>query len=262
VIGNVIGDCIGSVYEWKDVEVYDFEILGDGTDYTDDSVMTFATCSAILNNKDYGECYKDFGQRYPGRGYGGMFQTWLDSPSSNAPFNSFGNGSAMRVSPIGYAFDDPKKVLEEAKKSAECTHNHPEGIKGAQATALAVYMARVGKPKEEIKRVIAKGFGYDLNRTLAEIAPVYKFDATCQGSVPEAIICFLESDSFIDAIKKAIRLNGDSDTLACITGGIAQAFYKEIPRDIAQKVAEMLPEEFQNIIRDFYKTFKIKVKTI
>lgn len=261
MIGSIIGDCIGSVYEWHKTEVYDFEMFGDGTDYTDDSVMSFATCSALLTGRSYGECYKDFGNRYPGRGYGGMFQTWLDS-SSNAPFNSFGNGSAMRVSPIGYAFDDPKMVLSEARKSAECTHDHPEGIKGAQATALAVYMARIGKPKSEIKRVISKGFGYDLDRTLADIAPLYQFDATCQGSVPESIICFLESDSFMDAIKKAIRLNGDADTMACIAGGIAQAFYKEIPKDVAQKTVELLPEEFQNIIRDFYKTYKVKVKTV
>jgi len=262
MIGSIIGDCIGSIYEWHKVETYDFDLFTDQTDYTDDSVMSLATCVSIMTGKSYGECYRDFGNRYPGRGYGGMFQTWLDSLTMSPPYDSFGNGSAMRVSPIGYAFNDPKKVLEEAKKSAECTHSHPEGIKGAQATALAVYMARVGKPKSEIKRVISKAFKYDLDRTLADIAPVYHFDGTCQGTVPEAIICFLESESFLDAIKKAIRLNGDSDTLACITGGIAQAFYKEIPKDIAQKVVELLPEEFQNIIRDFYKTYKVEVKTI
>ena len=261
MIGAIIGDVIGSAYEWNNTKCANFELFGKKTDFTDDSVMTYATAHALLTGKDYGECYRDFGTRYPNRGYGRMFQEWLDTPSMG-PYDSFGNGSAMRVSPIGYAFEDAKKVLIEAKKSAECSHSHPEGVKGAQAVALCIWLAIRKTNKNKIKDVVTKAFGYDLNRSLADIMPTYHFDETCQGSVPEAIICFLESDSFMDAIRKAILLGGDSDTIACITGSIAQAFYKEIPKDVAQSVVDYLPEEFHNITKDFYRTYKIKVKTV
>jgi len=161
----------------------------------------------------------------------------------------------MRVSPVGFAFNSIEDVLAEAKKSAEVTHNHPEGIKGAQATALAVYLARKGKSKAEIRREISERFAYDLNRTIDEIRPDYNFDVSCQGSVPEAIIAFLESKDYEDAVRKGISLGGDSDTIACIAGGIAQAFYKEIPTEIILKVRKMLPEEFLTIIDEFNLKF-------
>jgi ADP-ribosylglycohydrolase len=157
----------------------------------------------------------------------------------------------MRVSPVGFAFESPEEVLMEAKKTAEVSHNHPEGIKGAQATALAVFLARTGSAKDEIRSEISRRFGYDLDRTIDEIRPRYSFDITCQGTVPESIIAFLESKDFEDAVRIAVSLGGDSDTLACITGGIAHAFYKEIPQEIVSEVRGRLPDELLNIIERF-----------
>ncbi len=161
----------------------------------------------------------------------------------------------MRVSPVGFAFDSVEKVLAEAERSAAVTHNHPEGIKGAQATALAVFLARTGASKEQIKQEVSRRFGYDLNRTLDEIRPGYYFDVSCQGSVPEAIIAFLEAEDFEDAVRKAISLGGDGDTMACIAGGIAQAFYKEIPADIVANTRQRLPREFLSLIDRFNQLY-------
>ena len=205
---------------------------------------------SILNNVDYASSIKNFGLRYPNAGYGGSFYSWLHTVESK-PYNSWGNGSAMRVSPVGFAFNSIKDVLAEAKKSAEVTHNHPEGIKGAQATALAICLARKGKSKAEIRREISKRFAYDLNRTIDEIRPDYHFDVSCQGSVPEAIIAFLEGKNFEDTIRKGISLGGDSDTIACIAGGIAQAYYQGVPQEIVSDVRTRLPEEFLLIIDEF-----------
>lgn len=172
------------------------------------------------------------------------------------PYNSWGNGSAMRVSPIGFAFNNEIEVLDEAKKSAEVTHNHIEGVKGAQATALAIYLARMGKSKEAIKEAIEREFEYDLNRKLDEIRPEYQFDSSCAGSVPESIICFLESSSYEDCIRNAISLGGDADTMAAIAGGIAEAYYKEIPQFIKDKVYEILPDEFIAINERFEDAYQ------
>lgn len=250
MLGAIAGDIIGSVYEWDRIKTTEFPLFQEECDFTDDTVLTIATAYSILNNIDYAQSYRMFGRRYPNRGYGGNFRIWLDT-DEGGPYNSWGNGSAMRISPVGFAFDTTEEVLQQAKKSAEVTHNHPEGIKGSQATALAIYLARTQNSKETIQKEISDRFDYNLKRTITEIRPDYQFNESCQGTVPEAIIAFLESEDFEHAIRLAISLGGDSDTLACITGGIAQAYYKEIPKDIITEVRNRLPADFIEIVDDF-----------
>jgi ADP-ribosylglycohydrolase len=254
LIGAIAGDIIGSAFEGRPTKRYDFPLFSPRAGYTDDTVMTVATAWALLNQVDYGAAYKDFGRRYPMAGYGEAFFQWLMS-EVDQPYYSWGNGSAMRVSPIAYAFNTDVEVLEAAKQSAEVTHNHPEGIKGAQAVALAVFRARKGKKKAFIKEEIEFLFGYDLERSLAQIRPNYTFHGSCQHSVPESIIAFLESEGVEDAIRKAVSLGGDSDTMACITGAIAHAYYKQVPENILQEVQSQLPDEFLEIINRFNKTY-------
>jgi ADP-ribosylglycohydrolase len=213
MIGAIAGDIIGSVHEFHPIKTKTFSLFGNGNTFTDDTVLTVAVADAILTGWDYGVVIAEYAERYPKAGYGGSFRQWVRS-WDRKPYGSFGNGSAMRVSPVGWAFDNVRDVLREARRSAEVTHNHPEGIKGAQATALAVFLARTGTSKAKIKAEIQKRFGYDLNRTLDQIRPDYEFDVTCQGSAPEAIIAFLESDSYEDAVRNAVSLGGDADTQA------------------------------------------------
>ena len=253
IIGAIAGDIIGSVFEWHNVKTTDFHLFCRKSTFTDDSVLTLATMDALLQQKDYAETYQEFGRNYSDRGYGGHFYSWIQSENPHA-YNSWGNGSAMRVSPVGWYRNSLDEVMAEAKKSAEVTHNHPEGIKGAQSTAAAVYMARTGETKDEIKKFIADTFHYDLDRELDEIRPGYEFDVSCQGSVPEAIIAFLESTDFENAVRLAVSIGGDSDTIACITGGIAEAFYGTVPEYIIGKVLEILPEELVKVVEDFTKT--------
>ncbi len=250
MLGAIAGDIIGSVYEHDPIKTTDFPLFDHYSRFTDDTVLTIAVAYAILEKTDYATSLKYFGRKYPDAGYGMFFYRWMFA-SHCEPYNSWGNGSAMRVSPVGFAFNSIEEVLDEAEKSAAVTHNHPEGIIGAQATALAIFLARTGSSKTEIKQEISTRFFYDLDRTLDEIRPYYSFDVSCQGTVPEAIIAFLESTDFEDAIRKAISLGGDSDTLACITGGIAQAFYNSIPQMIIKEVYERLPIEFQSILDEF-----------
>lgn len=257
MIGAVIGDIIGSVYEFGNIKTVVFPLFSEGSEFTDDTVLTVATADCILNNKDYAETYKAYGRKYPNAGYGGIFYQWIFSEEWR-PYNSFGNGSAMRVSPVGFAYDTLEEVLSEAKKSAEVTHNHPEGIKGAQATAAAIFLGRSGSSKDEIKEYIENTFGYNLHRKIETIRPFYEFDATCQGSVPESIIAFLESFDYESTIRLAVSLGGDSDTIACIAGGIAQAFYKEIHQSIRKKLNKYLPEEFIKVIDEFNRKFEVK----
>ncbi len=213
MLGAIVGDIVGSIYEFNNHRSKDFPLFGGACDFTDDTVLTVAIADCLLNQGDYAKYIKNYARKYPNRGYGGKFAQWIHSESFE-PYNSWGNGSAMRVSAVGFAYNDLQSVMNEAKRSAEVTHNHPEGIKGAQATAVAIYMARTGQSKEQIKQAIANTFNYDLNRTVDEIRPVYKFNESCQETVPEAIIAFLESTDFEDAIRNAISLGGDSDTLA------------------------------------------------
>lgn len=254
MIGAIAGDVIGSVFEHYAIKSTQFELFSRYSRFTDDTVLTVAIANAIMRDIDYATSLKTFGTKYPDAGYGASFFRWILS-SDMKPYNSWGNGSAMRVSPVGFAFTSIEDVLKEAKKSAEVTHNHPEGIKGAQAVALAVFLARSGKNKKAIKSEIAHRFGYDLDRKLDDIRPHYHFDVSCQGSVPESIIAFLEGENFEDTIRKGVSLGGDSDTIACIAGGIAQAFYRDIPQKIVSNVKERLPDSFLDIIDEFSERY-------
>lgn len=257
MLGAIAGDIIGSVYEHHRIKTTEFPLFSKSSTFTDDTVLTIAVADTILHKIDYADSLKSWGRKYPRAGYGLNFRRWLFSDDSQ-PYNSFGNGSAMRVSPVGFAFEEIEEVADEAKRSAEATHNHPEGIKGAQATAVAIWLARTGNDKGLIKEFIEDEYDYDLSRTLDEIRPVYDFDETCQGTVPEAIIAFLESENFEDAIRKAISLGGDSDTLACITGGIAEAYYKEFPGEIREKVKETLDEDLLEVVEEFKGKYNLK----
>jgi ADP-ribosylglycohydrolase len=250
IIGAIAGDIIGSAYEWDNVKTTDFDLFPPSADFTDDSVLTIATMHALMNQENYAKTYQSFSRNYPQRGYGGNFSCWIQSAHPE-PYNSFGNGSAMRVSPVGWYRHSLDEVMKEARRSAEVTHNHPEGIKGAQSIAAAVYLARTGKSKGEIKQFVENTFGYNLSQTIDAIRSDYEFDETCQGSVPEAITAFLESTDFESAIRLAISIGGDSDTIACITGSIAQAYYQAIPEYIAAKVFDILPDELAEIVRRF-----------
>lgn len=267
MLGAIIGDIVGSVYEFNNTKRKDFPLFCEESNYTDDTVMSMAVLEALMDYfndewhrfpvKSY---LVDFANKYPcpKGGYGGRFRKWLFDPrqlspdGERHPYKSWGNGSAMRVSAVGWLSESFEQAEDLAKFSAEVTHNHPEGIKGAQATAVAIYMARHGKSKEEIRSLIEQRYGYNLHRTCDEIRPTYKFDESCQGTVPEAIIAFLESSDFEDAIRLAVSLGGDSDTLACITGGIAEAFYKHIPDWIRCEAYHRLPEDFCKKIEIVY----------
>lgn len=252
MIGAIAGDIIGSVYERHNIRRVDFPLFDPRCRFTDDTVLTVAVADAILAGSGYGEKLKEYFRLYPDRGYGPGFRRWAAS-RSNEPYGSTGNGSAMRVSPVGFAFDTLDKVLEEAKKSAEVSHNTEEAIKGAQAVASAVFLARTGKSKHEIKVYIEKTFDYNLSEPLDEIRKYYyrHHDATCKGSVPQAVIAFLESESFEDAIRKAISIGGDSDTIACIAGGIAESYYGEIPDHVKTRVFQILDERLKRVIQEF-----------
>jgi ADP-ribosylglycohydrolase len=252
--GAIAGDIIGSLYEGFNIKTTEFELFKNKSRFTDDTVLTVAIADALLSNKDYTSKLQEYGRKYPNAGYGGTFYKWIFSDNPQ-PYNSWGNGSAMRVSPVAYAFDNLERVLNEAEKSAAVTHNHPEGVKGAQAIATAIFLARKGKSKSEIKSYIQNTFSYDLERTIDNIRPQYTFDVSCQGSVPEAIIAFLESNSFEDAVRLAVSIGGDSDTIAAMAGSISEAFYGEVPGHILEEVKNRLPGEFIKVIETFNKRF-------
>ena len=254
MIGAIAGDVVGSVFEHSPIKSTTFPLFTEQSRFTDDTVLTIAVAYAIINNTAYDSALKSFGRRYPFAGYGSSFYRWLSAAESR-PYNSWGNGSAMRVSPVGFAFEAAEEVLRQAEQCAAVTHNHPEGIKGAQATALAVYLARSGNSKTEIRQQISGRFGYDLDRRLDDIRPGYGFDISCQGTVPEAIIAFLESENYVDAVRKGISLGGDSDTIGCITGGIAQAYYRQIPEEIVSQIRSRLPGEFLKVIDQFNQKY-------
>jgi ADP-ribosylglycohydrolase len=256
MLGAIAGDIAGSIYENLRTKRKDMKLFGRLSMFTDDTVLTVAVAEAILTQHDYARAIKSYARRHPLRGYGPRFLAWMVKPGYQ-PYNSFGNGSAMRVSPVGFAFQSEAEVLQEARRSAECTHNHPEGIRGAQAAALAVYLAKTGADKEAIRRRIQEEFGYDLSRTIDRIRPGYSFDITCQGSVPEAIMAFLDSTSYEDALRNAISLGGDSDTQACIAGGIAEAYYKDIPSDILRQVKKRLSADLWEKTLEFYRRYGI-----
>lgn len=254
MLGAIAGDIVGSVFEGSGRKETDFPLFSPRSTFTDDTVLTIAVAAVLLDGGDYASSLRHYGRKYPDRGYGGSFYQWLHDDSLG-PYNSWGNGSAMRVSPVGFAAKTIEEVLNDAERSAIVTHNHPEGVRGSQATALAVFLARHGASKSEIRHELTERFGYNLKRTVDEIRPGYMFDVSCQGSVPEAIICFLDSSDFEGAIRLAVSLGGDADTMACIAGGIAEAFYGGVPDVIATEVRNRLSEDLLDIVDRFRTRF-------
>jgi len=252
MIGAIAGDMVGSPYESRPVKTAAVPLRAAA--FTDDTVLTVAVANAILRRMGYRSCIACFARSFPNLPYGASFWHWIWDPNS-IPYYSFGNGSAMRVSPVGFAFESIEAVMQQARRSAEVSHNHPEGIKGAQATALAVFLARKGEDKAAIRRQIEVRCGYHLDACIEEIRSGYCFDVTCQGSVPESIIAFLEASDYVSAITNAISLGGDADTMACIAGGIAQAFYKKIPADLVGQVRQRLPAVLLEVVDRFCETF-------
>lgn len=254
LLGAICGDVVGSTYEMRNTRTKDpknVQLYLKQSDFTDDTIGTIATADALLHNKSFESAYREWFKKYNARGCGHLFRVWVYDEDPH-PYNSYGNGSGMRVSPVGYWCDSLGETFDMAEESAVCTHNHPEGVKGAQAIAGAIYMARNGSSKEEIKFEILRRFYPEwANKTLDEIKPDYSFDSTCQGSVPVAIIAFLESENYEDCIIKAIAMGGDSDTLAAMAGSIANAFYKRIGIKLIEWVEDKLPDEMLDIITEF-----------
>ena len=271
MLGAIVGDTIGSAYEFANTKDYNFTLFLGESGFTDDSVMTMAVAYWLLTDKEHSyQGLEDIMVKFaencpcPMGGYGGGFHVWLFHPSDlydfgagvqpyvsssgRHPYGSWGNGSAMRVSAVGWFFDTLEETERVAEISAAITHNHPEGIKGAQATAAAIFMARNGATKEEIRDYISSKYGYDLSKTWEYWHPIYHWESSCQGTVPQAMISFLDSTDFEDAMRKAVSLGGDSDTLACITGGIAEAFYKKVPKYMADRTSQCFPRIFNKIL--------------
>ena len=270
MLGSIFGDMAGSVYEFNNIKTTQFDVLGKGTSFTDDTVLVVAVADwllqGVLTKERLIERLRYWVDRYPHPmgGYGLRFQQWVRSEYP-LPYYSWGNGSAMRVAPVGWAFDTLAETETIAALTAEVTHNHPEGIKGAQATAGAIFMARTGATKAAIKAYVEERFGYDLSLTCDEIRPTYAFDESCQGTVPQALVAFLESVDFESAIRLAVSLGGDSDTLACITGGVAEGFYgmkQGLPEvsgvggtemRFGEEVLRRLPRDLREVVEAFYE---------
>lgn len=254
MLGAIAGDIIGSIYERRNIKSVEFPLFGSNNRFTDDTVLTVALADSILTGIPYIENLKEYYRMYPHAGYGGRFSAWACSGDTE-PYNSFGNGSAMRTSPAGWAYDTIEEVLDKAGGFAAVTHNHPEGVKGARSVASAIFLARKGSSKNDIREYIERNFSYDLSRTLDGIRPAYRFDVSCQGSVPEAIIAFLESENYEDAVRRAISIGGDSDTIACITGGMAEAFYGSIPDYITERAMGILDERLRDVVIRFRQRY-------
>lgn len=258
MIGAIIGDIVGSRFEWHNHRSKNFEFLHPRGHFTDDSVMTLAICDALMNSlPDYSDLkeqavrsMQQLGREYPHCGFGGMFKNWVHSDSP-APYNSFGNGAAMRVSGCAYVANSLDEVKRLSKAVTEVTHNHPEGIKGAEAVAVAVYLARTGTSMDDIREHMTSNY-YSIEFTLNDIRPTYKFDVSCQGSVPQALEAFFESTSFEDAIRNATSIGGDSDTIAAITGSIAEAYYG-VPTNLRESAITYLDQRLLNILQEFEK---------
>lgn len=258
MLGAIAGDVIGSRFERDGFKSKEFPLFTKASIFTDDTAMTIAVADALLNNKEYEQVLKTWGRRYPLAGYGGTFRKWL-AGLVKGPYNSWGNGSAMRVSPVGWLCNSLEDVLAEAQASAAVTHNHPEGVKGAQAIAACIFLARTGQDKEAIRDYCIETFGYNLRRKIDDIRIYYAFDVSCQGSVPEAIISFLEGEDFEDTIRNAISLGGDSDTIAAMAGSIAEAYYGNVPQEIVDEVIQRLPEDMKLVLAQFQGMFTQRV---
>ena len=252
MLGAIAGDVIGSRFEHAGIKSKDFELFNRQSVFTDDTVHTVALAESLLHKVPYQEKLREYYHHYPNVGYGGRFRAWVRSTTA-APYGSYGNGSAMRVSPVAWLFDTLDDVLSEALRSAEVTHNHPEGLLGAQAVAAAIFMARKGARKSLIRAYIEDSFNYDLSATIDAIRPEYNYDVSCQGSVPQAIMAFLEAKDFEDAVRNAVSLGGDSDTQACIAGGIAEAYFGRVPDHIAAQTRSCLDERLSSVLNLFYE---------
>ena len=260
MLGAIIGDIVGSIYEFDNIKTKEFEFIHEDCDFTDDSVMTIAVAEALLDcSEDSCEdeireklvsSMKKWGREYPYAGYGSKFSGWLQF-NDTTPYNSFGNGSAMRVSPAGWLYDDMFSTRYMARLTAAVTHNHIEGIKGAEATAAAIFLARTGASKEEIRTYIKQEFSYDLDFTCDEIRDTYYFNETCMNTVPQAIVAFLDGESFADVIRTGVSIGGDTDTLCAIAGSIAEAYYG-IPHDLAATAKSYLTEDIIEVVEQFY----------
>ena len=267
MLGTIFGDIVGSAYEFNNTHDYNFQLLTDHSDFTDDTVMTLAVAQGLMDS--YGksdeairealiDAMKQLGSRYPNAGYGSKFYFWVLG-DERQPYNSYGNGSAMRVSAAGWLYDSLEATEHAAKLTAEVTHNHPEGIKGAQATAAAIYLARQGKTKEEIRNYIEETYGYDLHKEMSDIISQGHGEEICQVSVPQALVCFLLSDSYLDCIRKCVSIGGDSDTIAAIAGDIAEAYYG-LDEQYRSEALSRLPEDLRKIIEDFEHFHQSRVK--
>ena len=251
MIGSIAGDIIGSRYEFHNISNEDFPLFSKSSTFTDDTILTVATADVILDQASYGQYYFDYAKAFPNRGWGGSFITKIAS-GKLTPYNSYGNGAAMRVSPIGWVHNSIYDILAEAKKSAECSHNHPEGIKGAQAAALAVFLARTGASKKHILEEV-ENLGYELRRPMNSFDR--GFDESCQKAIPRCMAIFNETTSYEDSIRKCIAMGGDVDTIAAIVGGISQAFYGMPSRDIVEYVYTKLNKHLARITTEFTKKY-------
>jgi len=251
MLGAIAGDVIGSVYEGPDCKTKDFPLFDARCRFTDDTVLSVATAECLMDDLNFSKGYRRYYLMYPHAGYGGNFKRWARSGETE-PYHSWGNGSAMRVSPVGFVYDTLDETLDAAMRSAAVTHDHPEGIKGAQAVAAAIYLARNGESKDAIRTHIEERFEYSLREPIDDIRTWYHFDVSCQGSVPQAITAFLESEDFEDAIRNAISIGGDSDTIACMAGGIAEAYYGGVPEAIADRVRSRLDDRLLGVVARFY----------
>ena len=257
IIGAICGDVIGSPFEFHPIKTKDFDLFNVHSCFTDDTVMTLAIASWLIKDKTSKDVLIDelqtFGNRYLNAGYGRMFLNWLREENPQ-PYGSWANGSAMRVSPCAWVADSLEEAQDLAKKSSIVTHDHPEAVKGALATCDAIYLARIGANKDEIKEHVETRYGYNLSRSLDDIRPSYSFDVSCKGSVPESIICFLEADDYEDTIRNCVSLGGDADTQAAIAGGIASAFW-EVPKDIVDESVSRLDDFLLDALIDFEDKF-------
>jgi ADP-ribosylglycohydrolase len=258
MLGAIVGDVIGSVHEYSGTKTTSFPLFDADCRFTDDTVLTVAVADSLMTGRAYVDAFREYFREYPMAGYGARFTFWAASHDKE-PYNSWGNGSAMRVSPVAYAFDTLESVLAESKRSAAVTHNHPEGIRGAQATAVSIFLARTGASKKTIKGIVEDRFHYDLGERLDDVRPGYRFDESCQRTVPYAILAFLESGSYEETVRKAISLGGDADTLACIAGAIAEPYFGGVPQEVASPALALLDDRLREVTLKFCERFKVPV---
>ncbi len=253
MLGAIAGDIIGSIYEYRSIKTTDFPLFGKDCEFTDDSVLTIAVADALMGERNFAERFRTYARRYPDAGYGGMFKGWVAADGAG-PYNSYGNGSAMRVSPVAWIAESEDEVLRLAAATADVTHNHREGIKGAKATALAAWLARQGAKPKEIGTAVNTAFGYDLETRVDDIRKTYRYDVTSQGSVPQALRCAIEAKSYEHAVRMAVSLGGDADTQACIAGAVAEARFG-LPGRIAKKAMTYLDDDLRDVVARFRRRY-------